>query len=350
MERSAKTASILALLGVLVGSAQAQEDIVKQEELKKELDEKAKLKEDGWKYSLSLGSNAALNNTQAVVGTPVDGTTFQIGVVLDGSANLRAGQHEWRNTLKINHTQTRTPVVPKFVKTADDFRLQSMYLYELQSVPWLGPFARARLQTALFDGQFVDGSDQNLNIPGEDDANGDAPGTRTLPANEEFKLTSAFEPFVLRQSGGFFARPLSDPDLAVTFTLGLGAQEIFAEGGYALTDNADTADVIELSRLDSSQQAGLESELEAGGAVNKQLTWGFNLNLLHPFVINVDNPLLNELEGLDLTNVEAGIKLSMKLNKWASVDFTSTAKKVPLISKEWQLTNGLLVSAAFNLL
>ena len=64
----------------------------------------------------------------------------------------------------------------------------------------------------------------------------------------------------------------------------------------------------------------------------------------------MDNPLLDKLEGTELTNVEAGLKTSMKLAKWASIDFTYTAKVVPLVSEEWQRTLGLLMNASFNLL
>ena len=295
---------------------------------------------DGWTHKLSLGTNFSFGHSSNVVGSP-DGGTFQVGLLLDGAASLRHGQHVWQNALSVTHTQTKTPAIDPFVKTVDDFNLRSTYLYELAKVRWLGPFARVRFQTSLLPGYLVVAEPRRLRIT---DTDGDVT-TRGLPAQENFELTSAFEPFLMRQSTGVFARPYDKKEIQLLTTLGLGAQEVFTQAGLAVTDD-DTTTPLELTKLADSVQVGAEVEVVASGEWQQDLTWGASANVLWPFVVDADT----DLEGADLVNVEFGLKLGYKLSKWASLDYVLSAKKVPLIVDAWQVQNNLLLTAAFNLL
>lgn len=344
--------------------AQDKPDVVAEDKVKEQMKATAEAKAkaakenktlDGWKYDLNLGFNGGFTQNSSVVGQ-ADGSTWQIGGVLNGGAELYAGNHEWHNNLVVAHQQTETPAIDGFIKTADNFELTSMWLYKLESMPWLGPFARARMQTQLFSGALVFGEDTNVQFRDPKGApidtlnpNQTADGlqVRTLAGQERLTITQAFEPLTLRQSLGAFARAVEEKTVKVTFTVGLGAQEVFVrgDGGFAVTDD-DATGQIELTRLQDSVQVGVEVGMEASGTAGEQVTWALLVNTMQPFYNNAET----NLEGFDLLNVETIGKVGVKLAKWVSLDYVLTARKIPLIVDDWQIQNSVLLSTAFNLL
>lgn len=344
--------------------AQDKPDVVDEatikEQMKKSAEAKAKAAKekkqiDGWKYELNLGFNGGFTQNASVVGQP-DGSTWQIGGVLNGRAELYKGNHEWHNRLSLAHQQTQTPAIDSFVKTNDNLELSTMWLYKLKTLPWLGPFARARLQTQVFAGHLVFGEDTEVEFTDakgnpidvlNPDLTADNRQVRVLNAQERLKITNAFEPLTLRQSIGAFARAVEEANLKVTFTAGLGAQEVFVQGdgGFAVND-ADDSPELELTRLQDSIQVGVELGMEANGTIGKQVTWSLLVDTMQPFIIDAET----DLEGIDLLNIETTGKIGVKLAKWVSLDYVLTAKKIPLILDEWQVQNNVLLSTAFNLL
>ncbi|MEM6733365.1 MAG: DUF3078 domain-containing protein, partial [Myxococcota bacterium] len=155
---------------------------------------------EGWKTRARIGANVSFNDVRDVVGT-VEGTTFQLGVQLDAGAHLRSGKHDWENTLTFNFTQTRTPALSVFLKSADELRLRSTYVYRFKD--WLGPFAQFGATTAVARGFDVRGEDFTLRRTFRDVERD--PVERAVAAEERIKLTSPFEPVTLNESLGGFA-------------------------------------------------------------------------------------------------------------------------------------------------
>lgn len=326
--------------GAGVASAQDKGTFIEADKVKEVVaDPKAAEKPQGWELGMELGANFSFGHSSNVVGNP-DGSTIQVGGVLGASANYRNGQHEWRNGLAITHTQAMTPQIDQFVKTVDNAELRSMYLYSMESVPWLGPFARLRAQTQLLPGYSINAEDKTISVDGGP--------VQLLPSQEAFDLTKAFEPMALRQSAGAFARPVESKEFTTIITLGVGAQEILTRGGRIISDNADTPDVIEIVSLKDSTQVGAELEFDLKGEHNKFITWSLQANLLYPFV--TETSIDTNLEGAELINVDFSGKLSVKLADWASLDYVLTARRVPLVVDAWQVQNGLLLTTSFKLL
>ena len=297
---------------------------------------------DGWTKSLSLGANISLNHSSKVVGQP-DGSTFQFGVQLQGAANWKSGDHEWTNRLSLIHTQTQTPQIESFVKTADELEIRSMYLYSIPGMDWMGPFARFRLSTAVAPGYLVYSEDTRINAIPTDGT----PTSQILQAQRRLKVTDGFEPLILRESAGMFIRAVRKKDVQVTVTAGVGAQETLVGEGYVVS-NTDTPGVVELTQLQDRNTIGAELELDANGAFNELVTWAFNANMLYPFY--TDPTLDPEPEALDSIITTVSGKLSVKLADWASLDYTLSAKRDPTVTDEWQVQNGLLLTSSFNLL
>ena len=181
---------------------------------------------DGWSPAVSLGITAAFANNSGVVGQS-DGTSFSFGMKGDAALNYNRGLHEWRNTLGVVASVTRTPVITDFVKTSDNLNLDSIYLFH--ALPWFGPFARFSLHTSMFRGTDVRPTAVNYFITQAD-------GTKSLVANStSLTLSDPFRPLTFKETIGLFAQPYVSVPASFELRLGAGAQEVLADGQLAVT-------------------------------------------------------------------------------------------------------------------
>lgn len=324
-----------------VPPAVVEEDLEKKAMEKTKDGEKKEKRKDGWAKKLSLGANGSATSSSNVVGT-IDGTTYQIGVLLDGEFNMAKGQHDWNNSLKIQHAQTRTPAVDAWLKSADNFELQSTWLYRLAAIDWVGPFARARLQTQLWRGETLRASEVNV----ERTPVGGTATTEKFAGEEPVALTGAFEPVLINETVGVFANPFEGKALTVHAKLGAGGQHVFSRGGYALTAYDEASNTLKLAEIETTHQAGGEFEVEAKGELNANVKWTARTRLFFPFVTKSEQTL----SGVDAMTTEAQAGLSVKLAKWASLDYVLNVRRIPLVLDAWQVQHGLLLTTGFNLL
>lgn len=304
---------------------------------KKALEKPPETPPDGWFPKLSIGGNLSLSHNDKVVGSD-DGLTVTGGLLLDGSVEMRNGSHEWLNTLAIRYQQTRTPVVDQFVKSMDTLEFNSTYFYHLPALPWVGPFARFRLTTQMFPSELVLGDVADIKSTDGEILRDD------LPARTSFDLAGAFEPLVLRETLGAFAKPAEDKTFTLLVKLGAGAQEIIARDGYVLADDNATAE-IEVQQLESSTEVGVEAEVNANGEAKDMFTWSLGANMLYPFITSAKD----ELEGSP-ANIEFLAKVGAKLTDWGQVEYVFSAKRIPRVVEEWQLQNGLVLNLTVQLL
>ena len=333
----ARTLGLVAAVALLVASHSVHAQDVIEEDLKQTVSDTAKPAEpDGWKLGLSLGSTISFNHNSRVVGVP-DGINFQIGVLLDTYANLRKGDHEWLNSLKIQETFSKTPTIDLFLKSNDLLEVKTTYLYHIPGADWLGPFARISLNTAIFPGFDARAEDVGL------DKTGDSVADETAPAQSTITLTKAFEPVTLKEAVGMYANAIDEEAAKVSFQLGIGGHETFTQEGFVINDDPDTP-VLELQQLEDYYQVGGELQVEAKGLLNELVSWGAGASFFQPFYSSIDR----DLSGIDLMSIETQATLSVKLMEWASLDYVLSAKREPLIIDEWQVSNGLLFTAGFN--
>lgn len=340
-------ASVLALpLSLLPAPLLAQQAEIAPEEVEKQVKaetpaDPAAASAEGWKVDLTLGTTGSLLRSSDVVGQD-DGTTLQLGLLLGGAASLIAGQSEWHNTLRIEHSQTRTPLIDKFVKSADSMEIKSLYLYRLQSPSWLGPYVRARLNTSLFPGYAVDPDPTTVKRTYTDGH----VTTEDYAKTANIEATSAFEPLLIVESAGAFAEPVKSEPFTLNAKLGAGAQHVLVRDGFALTDDGDTPE-LEMTQLQDSHSAGAELEIELVGKLATNVTWGALANFFYPLLTSADT---GGLEGLELLHTDLGANLSVKLAKWLSLDYVLKARKLPFVLDVWQVQHQLLLTAGFNLL
>ena len=338
MKRTMAAAIAIGFIGAMTGSALADDPPdVTPEDVEKKME--AKKKPDGWTYGLKLGANFSFGHSSNVVGT-MDGINIQLGALLDGFVRLVSGPHEWMAGLTFKHSQTKTPALDSFVKSADSFGVKTLYLYRIPSLQWMGPYVQAVFDTQVFNGYDTQATARTYRIKLKDGTD----TTKEIGAQGRYQLTGAFEPFVLMETAGLFARPIEDKAISIEIKLGAGVQHIFSRDGFAVADD-DTTDEIELKQLETSHSGGVELDVQFKGAISDPVTWNVGANAFLPFVSTADDGV-----GIDAMNNTFTAGLSVKLAKWASLDYVLSIKRIPAISEEWQIQNGLLLTAGFDIL
>lgn len=286
----------------------------------------------GWVGSLNVGLGTAFGHNSKVVGQ-LDGSTFTFVLGLTGKLEYITSSHEWRNSLEIAETFSRTPAIDRFIKTADKLRLVSIYLYHLEAVPWFGPFARFSLNTSIFTGFNNQAADVIFRR-----SDGDFGPT------DRIKLTDPFKPLTLKQSAGVFAQPWNDKAFKLEFRLGLGAREVFADDQWTTADDETTPE-IEIAALADSTQIGAEAAAEATGvAADDKLTYGVGMEVLFPFFSDPDTGA----SMADLINFEFGATAKYAVTTWLSVDYELRIIREPLVVDEYQIANALLVTLSYS--
>ena len=271
----------------------------------------------------------------------VDGSTVQLGLLVNGSANLTAGQSSWENGLKLNETQTRAPQLESFVKSADELALYSTYLYHLPALEWVGPFARASAATQVFTSFNAREADVTILRTFRDGRT----VTKAIPRGEHIQLAKPFEPILVKEGVGAFANPYTDKLVTVKTKVGVGMQHVIVRDGFAIADDKATPE-IEIKQMEDSTQGGGEAEIELLGELSDNIVWGAKAGIFYPFYTSVET----DLEGFELMSTDLSAKVSVRLAKWVSLDYVVSAKRIPLILDGWQVQNNVLLTAGFDIL
>ena len=303
------------------------------------IDPKTAPKKDGWFPKLVLGANLSMVHTHDVQGVG-NGLSLSIGGALNGELVYRHGQHSWITLLSGIHAWTKSPTVEPFVKNADEMNLKSLYEYRFKKFEQLAVYGGLQAITALAPGSIVAAQDMPLIYNLLD-------GTQILgmaPRNQRVRVTKGFNPFIFKQLLGLTARPYRSPIAELDVKVSLVGQEVWAEG-FTISDVKTTPE-LELVQLQDYQQFGLQIEALLGGKIQANLTYAFRLELMYPFVTSIDTPLT----GFDLLNTDITFKLSLKISKWAALEYSFGAKRQPLIVDQWQVTNNLVLSVTANIL
>ncbi len=333
-----KLCAAFALALGLANSAYAAEDSIVPEELRKDV-LPAKPKTGAFNNKLSIGSTGSYGHSSSVVGA-ADGSTVAVGLVIDGLSEWVSGAYECANTLKIQHTQTRTPQLPVFFKSADFAEIVSTSIYRLESVPWFGPYARFRINTQLFASYVMKASDYEIKKTRLDGTS----STSKLPAQDRYDLASGFNPLVFAETVGAFANPIEQKWLTVKAKLGVGAQHVRSSNGFAVASDDTKAGKMEVKEIQEASQMGGEAEVALAGDVTEGVAWKAKANVFVPAYSTA-----GKKTGLDAMTSDLSFALGIKLAKWLSLDYTVMARRVPLVLDAWQVQNGIILTAGFKM-
>ena len=326
-----KMPAILAACSILaMGTARAQEDVIPDKELK----EVHKI--EGWDFLLTPSASMALSDNRSVVGQQ-EGLTMTLGAKLTSGAFFRKKAHEWRATLDITELFSHTPSLEEFVKSTDIVKFESIYLFHL--LKWLGPFAKANVDSVLLEGFDIRPEQVTYAISYLDGGAENRTGFR-------LRLTDGFEPLTLKETAGFFAKPYESKALNVEGRLGFGGLHVFVDGGLTVKDD-DATPEIDVAELDGFTQAGGVLDLAVFGELyDKKFTYRISAEIMMPFINDLRE---GDDRGIsELTNIEVNATASFKVLEWLSIDYTLRVVRLPQLLDEWQVQNNLLLTASYT--
>ncbi len=285
---------------------------------------------------LRVGANFNLASNSHVVGQ-VDGFSTLFGLNLQGGIDYLWGRHAIRNTLSINESWAKTPVIDEFIKNADNIALESLYNYFF--LEWAGAFGRFNIDTALLSSEAITAEDTNYLIKQLD-------GTTTLKTTDRLRMSEGFEPLTLAESIGLFVEPTSAPAFSTSIRLGFGARQTFAKGVLANQDDKSTTTQIELIELDDVMQGGLEAFAGVRGKFkNSRVNYEAGVAALIPFFNNDDTTR----SAVDLTRIALVAQASTNVFTWAALSYQLNVTSDPQLLDEIQVQNGLLLTFQYTL-
>ncbi|MBP9708839.1 MAG: DUF3078 domain-containing protein, partial [Oligoflexales bacterium] len=127
-------------------TAYSQEILLKKDDVAKS---EAESKE-GWTQFANLSLGLSSGSQKDVVGS-TDGFSSTQTAKLEAQNNFLDGSSDWRNSLTLNLGQSKTPALPKFVKSTDILSIESLYMWHVPSFPEIGPYAKLTVETQALD-------------------------------------------------------------------------------------------------------------------------------------------------------------------------------------------------------
>jgi hypothetical protein len=291
----------------------------------------------GWDRNWKLGSNLSFNDNRSVIGKP-EGMLTTFGFQSDAGISFLQGQHEWKNTLNLKLTFSRDPVVKEFTKPADALTFDSIYLYTLPEIPWLGFFGRGGLETSIFKGFDVQPEEKTYEIRRRS-------GAIENKTAKSLDLTDPLKPLTLKESLGVFARPFQQPKAQLEIKTGAGARQTFARSQFIVRDDAATG-LIEVEELKNLYQLGSEVSAELKGDPTPLIEYRFFGEVLTPFVTNKASG--DNRNPWELSNMEFAALANLKIASWATLSYEYKATKTPQLLDKFQFSQALLLNFGYE--
>ena len=339
--------SVLVILVVVAAPAAAQPTLNPADMLADKPDAPAAERAVGWHPLLKASGTFSFNHNKDVVSIP-DGINWVLGGITSGGIDyVGKGGHRWLNSTKWELSYSKTPLLDDFVKSLDNFEFESTYIYQIPKMTWWGPYGNFKVKTAILPGYAIF---ENPTAVGELNAEGALIGDISLPKTR-INLTDAFSPAILRESVGLWADPVRYKPFTVQTRLGIGAWEVFTQQGFNPADDEST-DYFEVKQMKDSVQLGGEVRLVLKGLYKALINYQAKAEFMYPFLSSFipTNKDGSDMSGLELMNSEFEFLLGFKLTNWASLDYTMKTYRVPLLSPEWQIQNGLLLTVTANIM
>ncbi|MBT8495581.1 MAG: hypothetical protein KJO07_21215 [Deltaproteobacteria bacterium] len=311
----------------------------KKPKCKCEKDKKAKKPKrfEHWDFKLRVGSMAQLSSSRAVIGR-VDGTSRSFGAELRAEANFKKSQHELRNRIDANTVFIKTPNTRRWVSSTDVLELESIYQYRLS--PITGPFTRAGMMTSMFVGRDLRTNAVQYLF---DD------GTMTDDQQTELRLTDPFSPVTVLESLGWFLNPVRKKYFDLDFRGGLGARQVFADGQLGVQDDSDTTDIVEVVRLKTYFQAGLELIAMTRGVVwDKKVSYYFGGEFLLP-VVRSEEPG-DDRSAVSLIDKKIRLGVAYRIAKWATLLYEIRLVHQPQLLDKYQVQNNVGFKGSYSVL
>lgn len=292
--------------------------------------------EDGLRYHLGVEASLNIVSNQNLVGQN-DGTSVLLGGGLDGGLDWVKDAHVIRNTLTYSTSWARTPVIEQFVKNSDALEYEGLYNYYL--LDWVGPYARADVQTSLMATDTVSAEVETYRITEE---NGDI---RT-DITDRLRVAEAFRPLNLFESVGVALEPIREEGIRTTVRVGFGARQTFASGVVSVEDEADAVGMIQGKELSDTFQAGAEAFLGVEGRFpERRIRYRVGATTLIPFINNDTT----DRTPFELARIGVAGNVRINIFEWLGLTYNVTLLRDPQLIDKLQTQNSLLLTFNYSL-
>ncbi len=247
---------------------------------------------------------------------------------------------EWRNSLALLEATTSSASLPRWVKTGDSAKYETIFLYSFPSAPKFGPYALGSVETSFFKGEDIRENVTTWDIHHRD-------GSTTNFTGTTLAVTGAFRPITTKESTGLFWKALEEEKANIEARLGIGAMQINADGQFAVKGKNAQGDT-DVDELKSFDQLGVESGVFANGKINEHSNYEFSASVLTPFIVHRDAG--DDRSPIRLTNIEVAAKLTSKITSWASFSYDYRMKIQPQLVDQTQQTHLLVFNVSYDVL
>jgi hypothetical protein len=329
------------ILGVLLGSLGSNSICMAQENLTLKAQENIDNKKpEGWHPRLLLKGNLSMGSSKSVVGQ-VDGDSTTLGANIDSGLDYKKELNEWRQTLTYSGATTRTPSIPQYVKSSDEFKYSTIFLRGLTAYPNVGPYARLEAKTSLFKGEDVRAESKAYLLKNSNE---------NLGTHNVYRLTDSFIPLTTQESVGFFAKLIENKNTLLELRLGFGAIQVKTKGQLRVNDDANTANIIEVSALDDLSQSGIEYGFVFKGKWNANSDYSLTGDFLTPIGTEVDaGKECGDCDSLALTNVDLKAAITSKVSDWMNISYEYKALKQPEVLDKFQIQHGFVLNILYDI-
>jgi hypothetical protein len=293
----------------------------------------------GWKKTANLGLNLSLSSSQDVIGQ-TDGTSEAYGLNVKTSFVRVRERNEWKTDAAMVESTTRTPSVPRFVKSSDELKLATMFVHYWNGNPDFGPYARAEVASPVFKGEDVQAAPKTYRITHRDQSEDVVTGT-------SLRLTDGFKPLTTKESVGWLWRPKNEPNIKIETRLGAAAMQISADGQLAVK-GANAAGELQVNELKDINQLGVEAAVSIKGKVDEKSGYEAGVETLTPFVSDKDAG--DDRDAFRLTNVDGYVKLTSNITTWASFAYDYKVKLQPQLVDRAQQIHLIVLTINYNVL
>ena len=292
----------------------------------------------GWKPAATVEALYSVSSSNGVIGQ-TDGVTQVYGLNLKSSFTYIEDLKEWRNTFNYTGATSKTPTIPRYIKSSDELKLETIYLRALPSYPTVGPYVKANMTAPVFRGEDARNQPTTYSITSGDGTLRDNQTETTLP------LTDGFRPMTTQESVGFFWKPQNDEKMTLELRAGLGAMQVQAKDQLSVQDNPATPQ-IEVVELKSFSQTGIETGVLFKGKLDEKTNYEINAETLTPIIKDAGE----NRDSFRLTNFNFGGKISSQITKWMAVSYEYKIKTQPQLVERAQIQTMLAININYTLL
>ncbi len=295
---------------------------------------------EGWSDLESVTGGSNLIDQQNVNGQQT-GTSTIYNLDLAADLNYRRGQQSSSNTLTANEAFSRTPALPRLIKSTDQVRLVSMNRYLFSSESLFGAYARLKASTAAFESYDERSAPTNYVRTKADGS------TVTETGVLRTKLAAGFAPQEYKEALGVFVSPFDSDAMRAELRTGPAALQTLARDAYYVNTSKSDANAVVLEQVADVHAFGAEAAFEVKGVLlEKKLDYLLSAEALYPMVHS------GRAEGAPpaskLVNYETMASLRYKFNDWLGLTVQAKSKRNPLIRPEAEVVKSALLTATLK--